>query len=157
MVCGQLEELPLASVAVQVRTIVFDPGHCPDVTESEWLIAGFGSQLSVAEAMPVLLGLVFPGHSSVTLPGQTIFGASLSVTVTVNEQLAVLPLASVAVYATVVVPTGNAEPEAGPAVRVTLTPGQLSLPAGAVQVTTAEHMPLSLDFVMLAGQEIVGA
>ena len=56
-------------------------------------------------------------------------GFSASTTVTVKEQLAVLPAASVAVAVTVVVPTGNAVPEAG--VLVTDTPGQLSEAEGA--------------------------
>ena len=47
-----------------------------------------------------------------------------SKTVTVNEQSSVLPLASVAVQVTVVVPTGKIEPEAGK--QATVTPGQLS-------------------------------
>ena len=58
-----------------------------------------------------------------------IVGACVSFTVTVNEQLAVLPLVSVAVQLTVVVPFGKAEPDAG--VQATVTPGQLSLAVGA--------------------------
>ena len=50
--------------------------------------------------------------------------------VTVNVQLAVLPDASVAVAVTVVVPTGNTEPEAG--VETTVTPEQLSVAVGRV-------------------------
>ena len=63
------------------------------------------------------------------LAGQVIEGACVSLTVTVNEQLAVLPLASVAVQLTVVVPFGKKEPAAG--VHAVPTPGQLSLTAGA--------------------------
>jgi hypothetical protein len=50
------------------------------------------------------------------------------VTVTVNEQVALLPDASVAVQVTVVVPNGNVEPGGG--VQTVVTPGQLSV-AGA--------------------------
>ena len=47
------------------------------------------------------------------LEGQPVIcGAVLSVTVTLNEQVAIFPFVSVAVYVTVVVPTGNIEPEA---------------------------------------------
>jgi hypothetical protein len=49
--------------------------------------------------------------------------------VTVNEQEARFPDASVAVQVTVVVPTGNVEPEGGTHCEV--TPGQLSLEVGA--------------------------
>jgi len=45
------------------------------------------------------------------LAGQLMTGFSVSLTVTVNEQLDVLPAASVAVLVTVVVPFGKAEPE----------------------------------------------
>ena len=57
---------------------------------------------------------------------QVITGAWLSFTVTVNEQVAVLPEASVTRKLFVVVPIGNVDPEARPAVRVTTCPGQLS-------------------------------
>lgn len=50
-------------------------------------------------------------------------------TVTVNEQLAVLRLASVAVHVTVVLPSGKTEPDAE--VQVVVTPGQLSVAVGA--------------------------
>ena len=60
----------------------------------------------------------------------------MSTTVTVKEQLAVLPEASVAVPVTVVVPFGKVEPEAGLA--TTVTPGQLSA-AVTLKLTTAEH------------------
>ena len=59
------------------------------------------------------------------LAGQAITGFSVSLTVTVNVQLAVLPAASVAVLVTVVVPFGKVEPEGG--LLTTVTPGQLSV------------------------------
>lgn len=49
-------------------------------------------------------------------------------TATVNEQLAVLPLVSVAVQVTVVEPTGKVEPL--PGVQLVVTPGQLSEATG---------------------------
>jgi hypothetical protein len=58
------------------------------------------------------------------LAGQTIAGASVSLTVTVNEQVAVFPAPSVAVQITVVVPTANMLPEAGE--HKMDEPGQLS-------------------------------
>ena len=57
--------------------------------------------------------------------GQAIVGFSVSLTVTVKEQLAVLPEASVAVQVTAVVPFGNVEPDGGE--QLVVTPGQLSL------------------------------
>jgi len=77
----------------------------------------------------------------------------VSLTVTVNEQVAVLPAASVAVAVTVVVPTGNVDPDGG--VATTVSPGQLSLDV-TEKFTIAEHWPASLLTVILAGQVTVG-
>ena len=51
-------------------------------------------------------------------------GFSVSLTVTLNEQLAVLPEASVEVHITEVVPTGKVEPDGDE--QLVVTPGQLS-------------------------------
>ena len=64
--------------------------------------------------------------------GQLITGKILSVTVTVNEQVAELPEASVTRKVLVVTPTGNEAPLARPAVCVVVAPGQLSVPTSAV-------------------------
>jgi hypothetical protein len=69
----------------------------------------------------------------------------VSFTVTVKEQEALFPAASIALQFTVVGPFGNVEPEAG--VQELLTPGQLSV--AAAQLTTAEHCPASVPLVML--------
>ena len=58
--------------------------------------------------------------------GQATVGGCVSLTVTVNEQLAVLPDASLTVQVTVVVPFENVEPDAGIQVGVP-TPEQLSV------------------------------
>ena len=76
--------------------------------------------------------------------------------VTLNEQEAVLPAASVTMKVLTVVPTGKAEPEGRPAIWVVTAPGQLSVPIGAVQFTIAEHCPDAADCVMLPGQLITG-
>ena len=57
-------------------------------------------------------------------------GACVSFTVTVNEQVAEFPEASVTEQFTVVTPFENVEPEAGEQAGVP-TPGQLSLTVGA--------------------------
>jgi hypothetical protein len=57
----------------------------------------------------------------------------VSKVVTVNEQLLVLPEASVAVQVTVVTPVGKQEPEGG--VQTTVTPGQLSDAVGGGKLT----------------------
>ena len=63
------------------------------------------------------------------LAGQTTTGGSVSLTVTVKLQVLVLPAASVAVQVTGVVPVPKLEPVGG--LQLTVTPGQLSLAAGA--------------------------
>ena len=72
----------------------------------------------------------------VIFAGQVIVGV-VPETVTVNEQVAVLPDASVTVCVTVVTPIGKVDPLAKPAVLTVLAPEQLSEPAGEVYVTTA--------------------
>ena len=82
--------------------------------------------------------------------------------VTVNEQVAVLPDASVAVQVTVVVPTGSGEPDGG--THTVVTPGQLSVAGGAGKLTTllvvASQGPPGagggVTTVMLVGQMIIG-
>ena len=65
----------------------------------------------------------------ITIAGFVSSCKQMSNTVTVNEHVAVLPLASVAVQVTVVVPTGKVDPDAGE--QTTVTPGQLSEAVGA--------------------------
>ena len=81
--------------------------------------------------------------------GKLHVGASTSLTVTVNEQgeAEVLPLVSVAVQLTVVIPLLKVEPEltvpvvAPEAVQIKVTPGQLSA-AVTVNGTAAVHTPV---------------
>jgi len=92
---------------------------------------------------------------TVTLAGQVIAGACVSLTVTVKVHGAdVLPAASRAVQVTVVVPIVKNVPLAGE--QVVVTAEQLSEAAG-VKVTLAPHWPGALPVTMLAGQAIVGA
>jgi len=80
------------------------------------MIDPFGVQLSNAVAEPKAAGLISDEQSTDELTGQLIVGFSLSVTVTVNEHVAVFPLASVTTKVLVVVPIGKVDPEAKPAV-----------------------------------------
>src|SRR2546425_6006754 len=79
-------------------------------------------------------------------------GGVVSTTVSTALQELVLPDPSLAVYVTVVVPSGN-EPAPGP---LTVTPGQLSLAVAAGGVTNALRLPVH-SAVVAAGQVIVGA
>ncbi len=79
----------------------------------------------------------------------------LCVTVTVNEQLPVLPVVSLAEQLTVVVPSAKLEPEAG--VQVTVRePSHTSL-AVAEKVTVAEPDPGELSVTLIGeGQVTTG-
>ena len=71
-------------------------------------------------------------RSPITKPVTIGVGVGVGVgvaTLMLNEQVAVLLLASVAVHVTFVLPWGKTEPDAG--VQAVVTPGQLSLAAGA--------------------------
>jgi len=109
--------------AVQVTVVVPTRKNEPDA----------GVHFTVPQA-PLVVGAKvttaphwFGSFDVVMFPGQVI---TQSLTVTVNEQVAVLFDASVAVQVTVVVPTGKQDPEAG--AQVTVAPGQLSPGAGVV-------------------------
>ena len=84
--------------------------------------------------------------------GPLISGAVTSVTVTVWMQVAVLPLASVAVHVTAVVPMGNAVG----ALLIHVTPVQLSLAVGVPKFTPVAVQPLFIVVCTFAGQVIVG-
>ena len=73
----------------------------------------------------------------------------MSTTVTVNEVVRTLPVASVAVYVTVVVPTAKVAPEL--CVWTNETKEQLSVAVASVQETSAVHNPASTFLVMFAG------
>jgi hypothetical protein len=88
--------------------------------------------------------------TTIALGQPAMAGASASTTVTVNEHVAVFPEVSVAVQVTVVVPFGNADPDAGE--QTTEARPQLSLPVGMVHVTTALQSPGSVFATMFAGQ-----
>jgi uncharacterized membrane protein len=144
---------PLASVAVFV-TMVVPTGK---VLPLAGLLTRFVTpQLSVALTVNVtLLRLHRPASALKTrLVGHVTTGCWLSVTVTVNMQLAVLPLASVAVLVTVVTPTGKVLPLGGLLTRF-VTP-QLSV-ALTVKVTLLRlHRPASAVKTRLLEQVISG-
>ena len=95
-----------------------------NVTPEQLSVAIGGVQLAEAPQVPVETG-------SEILPGQTPrTGWVLSETVTVNEQEAIFPSASVTWYVSVVVPIGNRPPDPKPLVRMVVAPGQLSVPDG---------------------------
>lgn len=136
----QVDLLAAASVAVAVTVVVpfgkTDPEAGLETTVMlEQLSVAVTVKLTTAEqrlrAVEVMM-----------LAGQLKTGATVSFTLTVNEQLEELAAASLTVQVTVLVPSGNVEPDAGLHTGVP-TPGQLSLTLGSCQVTKAVHWPLS--------------
>ncbi len=151
------EQLPVfddESVAMQVTVVTPlgkvepDAGAQTGVRLPSQLSAAVAVKLTTAEqsppAVPVVMG-----------DGQVTTGASSSLTVTVNEQLPVLPDESVAMQVTVVTPLGKVEPDAGAQTGVRL-PSQLSV-ALALKTTTAEQAMLEVPVVMGDGQVTTGA
>src|SRR5689334_5806006 len=98
MVWTQVASLPEASVAFQVRWMPAWPVQLPAIGASLWVIAGFPSQMSVAVALPVLLGSVEAPHSNCTFAGQVIAGGVVSLKVMVWTQVTSLPQESVAFH-----------------------------------------------------------
>jgi len=117
--------LPCASVAVLVTVVVPTAKLLPLAGTLTTLTPG---QLSAAVTTKVTLFAHVPAVAFTTrLLEQVICGGWLSFTVTVKLHLAVLPLASVAVLVTVVVPTAKLLPLAG--TLTTLTPDNYPLPS----------------------------
>jgi hypothetical protein len=88
-------------------------------------------------------------HSAVISAGQFTVTAAVPSILTRKLQEPVLPVASVAVQVTVVVPMANMLPLAG--LHAIVAPGQLSL-TPALKLTTAPHSPGSLGCVISPGQ-----
>src|SRR5207249_2290302 len=86
---------------------------------------------------------------TVTGAGQLIEGRSVSVTVTVNVQLELLPTASVAVQTTLVEPFGKLKPDGG--THRIEPPGQLSVNV-AVKLMLLAHWPGAVLTVIGPGQ-----
>src|SRR5436190_21416522 len=104
-------------------------------------VTGAVSQLSTTSAKMVTLTILwFSGQMFNGVAVRLrIVGGVVSLTVTVNEPVAVLPCASVALQFTVVVPRSNVEPDAGE--QVTGTGPSMTSTAVAVHVTTAGPAP----------------
>src|ERR1043166_1962261 len=147
----QLEVLPLASVAVQVTVLV--PLAKLDPEAGTHRIEPPG-QLSVSVARKLTLLAHWPGAVLTVIgPGQLIVGGWLSTTVTLKVQFEVLPLASVAVHTTLVVPIAKLVPDAG--THRIEPPGQLSVNV-ARKLTLLAHWPSAVLTVIGPGQLIVG-
>src|SRR5206468_1088010 len=112
-------------------------------------------QLSVAVAAKVTLLVQVPAEAlTLMLAGQVIAGASVSLTVTVKLQVALLPWPSSAPQFTVVGPRAKLLPLAG--VQVTVAVPQLSV-AVTTKVTLLAQVPPEVLTLILAGQVTTGS
>ena len=147
--------LPARSVEVIVTKVIPTGNTLPDAGTMVVVMAP--GQLSVTAGVGKFTTALHRFGSLLTTSptvGQAIVGACVSFILTVKEQVAVLPEASVAVTFTVVVPTGKKLPDAG--TETIVTPGQLSVAVGT-KVTTAPQRFRSLPLTILAGQVTTGA
>ena len=148
----QLTVSPLASVAVQITVFVPVTNALPLVGLQLTATPG---QLSVAIVSKFTTWLHWPAAVFVTMfAGQAITGGSLSFTLTAKLHVLVLPLVSVAVQVTVLMPLAKALPLAG--VQSTVTPEQLSV-AIAAKFTIRLHWPSAVFVTIFAGQVTTGA
>ena len=112
--------VPIGKVLPEGRPVV-----CVEEANAQLSLKVGAAKVTTAPQTPAsLLTVIFDG--------QVATGSSVSFTVTVKEQVAVLPEASVTKKVFVVVPTGKTLPEGSPAVWVVVAPAQLSAPIGAV-------------------------
>src|SRR5207249_7579096 len=148
----QVALLPWPSLALQV-TVVGPMAKLPPLAGVQVTVAV--PQLSVAVTAKVtLLTQVPPEVLTLILAGQVMTGASLSLTVTVKLQVALLPWPSLALQFTVVGPRAKLLPLAG--MQVTVAVPQLSV-AVTAKVTLLAQVPPEVLTVMLPGHVITGS
>jgi len=141
--------LPLASVrAGDRRLAVAKVLPLPDARDGRTR-AVVADRCDIADIRRALAGIGADRH----VRRQDATGASVSLTVTLKLHALVLPLASVAVQETEVVPLANVLPLAG--THAIVAPGQLSL-TDALKLTSAVHLPASVLTVMSLGQVATG-
>ena len=143
--------LPLLSLAVLV-TVVTPSGKAEPLAGMLATLVTL-PQVSLAVTLKVTLLVHCPAAAlTMMLAGQVITGPWMSRTITRCWQVVVLPLPSVTVQVTVLVPTGN---WAG-ALLVTVTEPQLSVAATVPKVTPVAKQDPALAFtVTSAGQEVM--
>ena len=147
---------PAPSVAVQVTIVA--PWLKVLPLAGTQTTAGETVQLSVAVGLAhATLDLAHRPESvlATMFTGQVMEGACVSLMVTVNVQPLVLPLASITMQFTVVMPTKNVEPLDG--MHTVLLTEQLSAVVTAQVTLVFAQAPVSATPVMFAGQVMVGA
>ena len=154
--CVLTVTLPAASVAVHV-TNVSPIGKIPPAGALLVKLTGLVQLSAAIGAVKLIVAVQFAPALAVIATGVVNDGTVTSITVTVCVLVELLPLASVAVHVTVVVPIGNTPPAGALFVIVILFGAvQLSDTAGAVKAIVAVHVDPALA-VIVAGAVITGA
>lgn len=151
-------KLPASSVTFNRMVVLPGPTRVPAGGLCE--IVRLARVVTLSEIKPVAAksgtAAWFPAPATtVVFGGQMTIGDSVSPTVTLNEQVVVLPQTSVAAQMTVDVPFGNVVPEVG--LQTTAGAGSQRSPAVTTKLTTAEGRPGSFDTAMSTGQLMFGA
>ena len=104
--------LPLSSVATQVTVVEPRSKTLPETGLETTATAPSQSSVATGRSNATWVDPPLELHSTTRSPGQVISGSTVSTTVTSKVQVDTLPLSSVAVTVTVVVPIAKVEPEA---------------------------------------------
>ena len=105
--------LPLSSVATQVTVVEPRSKTLPETGLETTATAPSQSSVATGRSNATWVDPPLELHSTTRSPGQVISGSTVSTTVTSKVQVELLPLSSVAVAVTVVVPIAKTDPEAG--------------------------------------------
>jgi hypothetical protein len=140
---------PLAGPVIRVTVTALDVVHV--------VVAVAFAKVAIAVVAPAAaVKLTFAGQEIVTT--ELTGGVTVAVTTTLMQQLVLVPHASTALKHTWVVPTGKAEPLAGPVIRVTVTAlpvVHVVVAVGVAKVATAVVEPAAVVILTFAGQVIV--
>jgi hypothetical protein len=156
MLVVQLAVLELESVATNVTVVVptvkrlplAGPPVCCTLEPHASFDVAFAKTATDPHTPASRLCVIFDGHVMV--------GGVTSCTVIEKVHDAVLPLVSRAVNDTLVTPTPNRLPDAGPLESMTVWTAQLSVAVAARNVACAPQYPASVVRLWLAGQVIFG-
>ena len=111
---------------MQVTVVIPTGKHVPEAGVQVTVAPGQLSEAGGVAYVTTPHVSLAPGVVEVMLAGQVTVGFCVSLTVTVNVQLALLLLASITVHITVVTPLGKVDPDEGEHTGVP-TPEQLSV------------------------------
>jgi hypothetical protein len=146
MVCEAVEELPQASMAVQVRVTLYVPAQAPGVVTSLDVKVNALPQASMAVA---IANTGVAGQSIVVVAGKgSNIGAVISCTLMVCEAVEELPQASMAVQVRVIL----YDPAHAPGVVTSLDVNVNTLPQASMAVATANTGVEGQSIVVVPGK-----